>query len=675
MYPFKKTEEEMLEEHIQLQTQNGLDPKVWFGSQDNIVGGLAELLMDSPINDFIHHRFCSIYPRTHSWSHDPFIRVLLFMNFSRLQRMPTVDEAAQTFVLAKDLRLKAPEDIWIPMIPFLTEDALNHWESFAGIEPFSPSTSALSEFVRSLFPMFADVMKDYIGPFEAYSDVYTFYIEPTLDYDCEEAQETLDLPLLEYAPRKNVLPTFDPSSSHCTCGECAFTIQKVQKKTHLFGEQYVALTNASAERDCSALRDLWEPLMAEAEAWMEREGSRVESPIDIFPVFGEDDRLGPSIFDAANDLGIKIGSDLSVGELLRLIVLMHLLSVRPAGDFSSLYVPDVFPKDGIGYLIFPAHDPIAPGSGLQAPELMVPDLDLEVVAGGPWLPDLAGQHLRDTRSKVVLIGPSEEYTISFDKTFYPKYSHPICMPELISGEVPDFLPPRHDITEFRLLQEEPIDYSPDLLIEVSQKGVDGYPLFSVFDTSRLDDYPPDCLAAQLSTTFQERVLQTWWRPSVSLGQKCSHSDLYLKAIRCSLSCEEIILQVQKPSSELLAYMQLLKSESYLRPDVSKTLPQRLRDEMSRRTERLREKGGPFESHHVAFVRCESAEAVLPIVLLAASCGRKVYLINYQECWDCAGFRMLQDNCMVGVAVGTRYITDCSRCLDMKARAADVASTI
>ncbi|KZS97289.1 hypothetical protein SISNIDRAFT_249223 [Sistotremastrum niveocremeum HHB9708] len=236
---------------------------------------------------------------------------------------------------------------------------------------------------------------------------------------------------------------------------------------------------------------------------------------------------------------------------------------------------------------------------------------------------------------------------------------PLCMPILPMSRSPLRLPHRHDLEDpvwHEMSSDHATPYIQNMTVELSRFEHDGFPLFSLWTGDK----------------EKSRSFETWWRPYVSIGQKCDHSDLYGQGIRCSMTCRDTLCQLKGPSPPFSERLEVLRSRLDDEPRLQKDLAQLLLNELDARTGRLKERGGPFERNRAMMVRCNDEDPILPLVLLGASCGRRFYLLHHQECWDCACLRMQEDFCTVGIALGTSRFTTCDACLLDTERAEHIA---
>ncbi|KZT38099.1 hypothetical protein SISSUDRAFT_1033663 [Sistotremastrum suecicum HHB10207 ss-3] len=633
------------------------------------------LLWFNPTTDFIHHRFCPIYP-VHNWAHDPIIRIFLFHTFYVLQRLPTLDEVVSVFVLVQDLKQKMPEDIWVNVLPHIADHGMRKWMAFSYRRPRDRPwrMSTLSAFERSIMVLFADVIrKDWSPhwhqyPFPEFTTVKGFLSNPMLY--TPDAEDILCLPGLPETKVLNELPGIAPST--CSCGRCEFIHGSLRKSPYEFRNRYSSIVSRAQRRACNGLLVAWEDSLQAAETWLEKEVARLESPADIFPFRGGDERLGPVIYDTANQLKLIIGSNFDTPSLLRFVSLLRLRCVPLEIRIESwaLEMLQDIPVDGVGYALFVTR------SISEFPGYMH---EHEIVTSGNWLPQLASNSFSNPRATILHIPVSDDLILLYPELKSEDAIRPFVMPEHPASDEPDTLPRRHDdqdsITFEDVEDEEDADEEPEsveLSIELSEESIDGYPLFSIIGDPYDDTYPALSLAARLSITIPstDQVISTWWRPSIFSGTACEHSDLHSKAIRCSLSSFDILRQYQEYSSSYKDRLEDIRSDPFIdSEDWMREYRTALSEGLNERAECLTLPDGPFARRKAVIVRCSAGESTLPLVILAATCGRKVYMIHAKECWNCAVLKMHHLGCGLGIAIGVRQVETCQDCRRAAERAA------
>ncbi|KZS96752.1 hypothetical protein SISNIDRAFT_547499 [Sistotremastrum niveocremeum HHB9708] len=621
---------------------------------------------------FFHERFCTIYP-VHKWAHDPFIRALLFSLLSGQDTLPSIDQVCAVFVLAKDLRLKTSNDIWDIIVPLLLTSAAQdfksaHWGVVS--RAWAPDIKSLSPFSRSMLLIIIDCTKPGIAraqnrDIDSAIDYYVrlfMHLWDTWILGVDEAWRLPNVGPAALEHQTNNLPRLNTSS--CTCGVCSSVEDRLGKRNVRFRRLYWQLIEEAEERGCSALEEAWDPFLEEAESWLEYLCVRIQSSADIL---GAKRRLGPLIFDSANALRVAIGSNLSTRLLLLLLATIRSPVVyEPIKVLGDLREAAHLSKDYIGYLL------ISRGS----------DLDDEVLVGGDWLPKFDGGNLDEERSEAWMLSKVNNYDV---KCRQLEHIVQLCMPTHPSLDLPWYLPQRHEDLLFEDIDQKELTTAPEdasaeiarVVFEVAYAPIEGFPLFSIKQGYSTSEWTQ---AVKLSTYFSGRLIETAWRPVVFHGRKCPHDDLWQVGNRCSMSTEDVLLQVLPVSEEFAKDLEEFKKEI---PDCTKyggkCWPDEgcccslnanhkeymaardhwqdkyrsfLLEEHNRRTKYLTERSGPFERHIATFIRYPITRQDLlhPLIILSASLGRKVYMLNYQECWDCAAGKMMSLGCGVGIAI-------------------------
>jgi hypothetical protein len=82
---------------------------------------------DEPTEDWVHSRFCSVYP-VHGWAHRSFVRVLLFSAFCGTRTLPNSSQVLAAVHVADRLYRRLPMDIWKYAEHFIIACSLLSWE-------------------------------------------------------------------------------------------------------------------------------------------------------------------------------------------------------------------------------------------------------------------------------------------------------------------------------------------------------------------------------------------------------------------------------------------------------------------------------------------------------------------------------------------------------------------
>ncbi|KZS86770.1 hypothetical protein SISNIDRAFT_461513 [Sistotremastrum niveocremeum HHB9708] len=521
------------------------------------------------------------------------------------------------------MHTKFPEDMWARIVPYMIDKGMKDWENAASAHVFETHNVPLHEmssFHRSLCVIFIDAVSDYVAPFRAFREMSTFCRDPPATE--QGLPETDYVPLPPFLSAEITLPTAQFAPHTCTCNQCRKQVRRFGNEKHIFRFQYAQTIEDARSRSCSALESAWEDFLFQIESWFEGETLRIESPIDPFPIFNDFERLGPAISDACTLSDVIIGGPLSAEELLRAAVTLHLLPAVQARDGPAPDVPKALTLDGVGYLVrSPEAGPVS-------------------FVTGNWLLPLASQDANNRNAKILVLPQSEECSLVTDHLDYPRAIHTLCMPSLGPPE-------SHDLPHFE--------------VYCSDSESDGFSLFSLFDPSKLGEYGVECLALQLSTVYHHRWIRTWWRPTIHLGRKCDHSNLHQIATRCSFTIDDILRQLDPPTELVLEEIGSFRCQKDMDYDAVCRYTDLLRETLGQQTKRLTQRGGAFQRHRAIFVRCDPEEPTESIIFLAASCNRWIYVVDYQECWDCATFEMLQKGCFVAFAFGCRVISTCNHC--------------
>jgi hypothetical protein len=139
---------------------------------------------------------------------------------------------------------------------------------------------------------------------------------------------------------------------------------------------------------------------------------------------------------------------------------------------------------------------------------------------------------------------------------------------------------------------------------------------------------------------------------VRFGRPCDHAHMYHCMTRCSFTGHEILLQVRPTPASLLP-----SAPCVARANSCEEHNDLFHEEHTRSTCRLTEHGGPFG---FCIVSCGDVEGLAdPIILLAGSLGRSVYIFHHRQCLACACSRMRIQGLGLGIVFGTWVIMKCA----------------
>ncbi len=588
--------------------------------------------MDAPIEDWVHCRFCTVYP-VHGWAHCSFARVLLFNAFSSSQRLPTSSQILDAVHVADRLSRRLPPDILGYIEQFVIARSFLVWQECYAIAAWKPVFADLSIEERGMLIIFVGALKwdeaqSWLGidnpPFLI--DVRAFLVNP-LQF-CQGAPDILSLPLLtSESPWNvfNVLPELNPND--CSCGECHIIQSQLPTSLESFRYQYFALTS-SRPHGCTALARAWEPSLTSAENWLDDLVARVESNFALFP-WAEDlgRRMGPAILENANRLGVRVGTDLSDEQLLRFVVMLSV-----ATDAVPPAIPKAPGPFALGYVasIPWAADREEYRSDLAWEHESVTAPDRVLFVNGGWLYDTVGL------SGVSVLHERENLKIVYQTLLPAKFSA-VCMPNFRADFVSLF-PHRHTEGSRSLLSSEsPLEEDMSVTFVLSNLQTDGFPLFSVASpfTDTKFSAPRGALAALIRVEVLGRVIETFWRPDVRQGLPCEHKSAWGCSSRCSPTAIELIQSVlapvrcttlPQPGSSLARELAFTGSN-----DIALGRQQVIREvmeEQARRLAPLLKNGSPLERTRASIVRCGgNTGPVDAMVVLATALRKRVYVLD------------------------------------------------
>ena len=589
---------------------------------------------DLPADEFLHVRYCHTY-RVHGWVHDSLCRILLFNALCGAQQLPPHADATAAVHVARRLASRLGEDIVKYMEPFIVDGALTEWRNAETSSQWAPQFETWSEAERGMTAIFYDAAKldfDVDYP-RAVTTMRHFLIDP-LSY-CPDAADILALPLMSQhparAPPSNTLPPLDPAA--CTCGECALVESRISRDLNAFGHEYASIADGAAVRGCAALARAWEPVLRAAEEWQEALLGRIATDFAAFP-WTYDRRAGPAVLGIANKMRVAVGTHLSVQDLLRFAVALGTTKLDGDGRlFVTAVVMRPLPPGGLGYIS------TTPFAEDREPYRNDGDrMDYVIYAGGGWLDELAGSEVTDADGGIMLLHSTDQLSIEY-YSLNPAAANALCMP-LPTPDFASHLPPAHDAENSTVVAARSagsaggeITYRKSIV--ASNLKSDGFPLLSVLDPG----FPSTrgALAALVRVTLCDgRVVESAWKPAVALGAECEHRAAHGRMACCAPTAADLLRAVARPDDALAAALERNRwdwdflAETEAADKRCRAALRARREEWQRRTARLRGRGCPLERHRACIVRCEADDGPAePIVVLAASLGKKVYVIHHR----------------------------------------------
>ncbi|KAF5387542.1 hypothetical protein D9757_006541 [Collybiopsis confluens] len=659
------------------------------------------MLDDEPTEEFIHSRFCSVY-KMHDWAHQSIIRVLLFNAFCASQRLPVLPKTlSAAFRVADWLTRWLSDDVCHYMEKFIIARSLLVWREKYASQGWDLKFSALSSDERGMLVIFVDVVKwddvqyskDTILS-QILSDIRGFYTHPTRS--CQDGVDIISLPLLtsQHNPGVlNVLPELDINA--CTCGECSLISSRLPTSLQYFRHQYFSVVSSRLDRNhCDALAQTWEPAILAAEEWLDGLVSRVESQFMLFPWTEVlDRRIGPAVLELANALGVRVGMDLSDDQLLRLIVMLSMVE-----DDYPPAVPRSSGPSGLGYVVSlpwaaDREDHCIEEEQGNSSSMKKNSNDRVLFVRGGWLYDTIGL------DGVSVMHERDECTFVFHTFMVPRFLA-VCIPSFRSDSISLF-PSIHTLTTIttegsqvaRLVspqagggggggggeERQKGEDTMVLTLVLSNWKTDVFPLLSVLSTTSNPDTiaPRGALAALIKVDYFGRTVESFWKPDVGQGIPCEHADMRGRATRCSLKASDLFRRILPTASSFgegrdedgistSARAGLNELEFGASGDAASSRQQnmvrKMMDEHARKLEPLTKVGAPLERTRVCIVRCGMKDGpVDAVVVLAASVKKKVYVLNYKECWECAIARMAVQGRSIGVAIDVKHVTVCDQC--------------
>ena len=628
---------------------------------------LFDAFQELPLQDWVHLRFCRTYS-VHGWAHDRLIRSLLFSSFCHQQSLPLPQDVLTAIHVAKRLRIKLTSDIWSLIEPFLLVEGMQEWENLAGQDEWKFEFGAMGRGARGMMLIFADAASDsrlinpdsiFVSEPPAFHTVFSFLTHPAIH--CPAELDIIDTVSVERGLSVVFdFPELDPAT--CICGKCVRAHLHLQENLDDFQLQYLSLMAGSESRgSCDALERAWDPLMTKAEQWMDTFINRIECVFDLFP-FVSERRLGIAIMDVSFKLHLKIGAHLDTSQLLLFVSYLRFCHVSQ----DSFITPPATMSDTSNDFAF-----ITPADPNDRDSV-----DVLSTAGG-WLYDIAGGGLDDQDATIFFIPNSDTFKIRYLSTCILDIQ-PVRMPRMELRALVTF-PPEHAMLDAPEVPSPDSsiphdDHAEPIVVDLSEDSTHGFPILANSDSHDSPGYSTrnttyGGYGAQISTSFSNRIIRTWWKPQVEVGRPCPHASAYGRMTRCSLTSKQVLLQIRPSAIDpLTARWAGVRSGFGQQAEGIETLTiffQHQKDVTALLTERQ----GPFERGRLCIVRCGNEEGpVDPLIILAASLGLKTYILHFRECWNCACSRMVERRCALGVVTATKVVTKCAHCVVADRRA-------
>ncbi|KAK0490102.1 hypothetical protein EDD18DRAFT_1358738 [Armillaria luteobubalina] len=603
------------------------DDSYAFEINNGMATPIYEVRFDGPLDDWIHDRFCVMYP-VHGWAHNSFVRVVLFNLFCSTQSFPEERDIISAIHIADCLYQKYPLEVILYMQPFIIARSLLLWKENFERQRWVTNFSEWTRRQRGMALIFSDpvkwdmeqnVMDVELGVFR---EVREFLFDPLIS--CQHVGDILSLPLLSDSHRlsEEELPSLD--FSECTCGECVSIYSSFSPSLQTFHQHYYFVAESRPD-GCTAWVDAWEPVLQEAEDWFGELTSRIESQFMLYPILDEQ-RAGPAVLEVCRRMGINVGADISDAELLRFLVALATIgdyrpestTARSSMAASSVTLPVPPGDSGLGYMV---QRPWADDREEYHDAESRADHVLFVTGG--WLYDLVGI------DGITLLHSREDVSISH-RTLFPGKISVICMPTF-RPEFPGLLPQRHDEEEMQTL-DFPRDYDDGdqghTCIFLSNFKGDGFPLLSVLDKGSTT--PRGAVAAFIQVHVRGRIVETAHRPVVKCGSTCEHRERWGCMTHCAFTSYEILERVRPPGDGELSTRitaEIFASERSLVGQEAYILRRRMQV-ISDRLVKLVEAGSPLERNRACIIRCGARDGPIdPVIVLAASLKKKVYVIH------------------------------------------------
>jgi len=428
--------------------------------------------------------------------------------------------------------------------------------------------------------------------------------------------------------------------------------------------KYLAMSVSDGRGACRALESAWDPLLTKAEKWVATLTERIDSPFTDFFPFVTERRLGISVIEVLIKLYFQIDRHLDTRQLLRFLTYLRYRHVSQ----SSIVEPSEITQDEFAY-VTPAEDD--------------DDSQHVISTAGGWLYDSSGGGLDDQASTIHFIPRSDSFNIRYLSNVDDDIKA-IRMP-LMEFTGPIFMPPDHtalDAPEAQSSLLPRLSSTGPITMDLSWNSIHGFPLLCDGQSDKnpcftaRNEVLDDKYGAQISISFANRLYRTWWRPRVEVGRSCPHKDDYHRVTRCSLTSNQVLLQV-KPKEDPLSdhWLQTEDGANDEAVQARKTGAVFFQHHKEI-TSFLTEQQAPFERGRLRIVRCGEEEGpVDPLIILGASLGMKAYIFYFKECWNCACTRMRAQRCTLGIVIGTKVVTKCIHCKESDRRVDRIISEL
>ncbi|KAK0205941.1 hypothetical protein DFS33DRAFT_544920 [Desarmillaria ectypa] len=634
-----------------------------FEVHDGMAAPIYEVVFDGPLEGWIHERFCAVYP-VHGWAHNSFARILLFNAFCSTQSFPEERDIVSAIHIADRLCQKYPLEVILYMQPFVVARSLLLWKENFEHKPWVTNFSEWTRRQRGMALIFSDPVKWDMEQnvmdveLKIFREVRQFLFDPLRS--CQHVGDILSLPLLSEPQRPSEGELLSLDFSGCICGECASIYSSFSPSLQTFHQHYYFVTESRPD-GCTAWVDAWEPILEEAEDWFGELTSRVESQFMLYPIL-DAQRAGPAVLEVCRRMGIDVGADISDADLLRFLVALTTIGDdRPDSTTTrlpattSVSLPVHRGDSGLGYVV---KRPWADDREEYLDDLEESPVDHVLFVTGGWLYDLVGI------DGVTLLHSREDVSISYHTLFPGKFSA-VCMPSF-RPDFPGWVPQLHDEEELQTV--DPIRVNDDgdqghMSIFLSNLKSDGFPLLSVLDKGSTT--PRGAVAVFIQVRVAGRVVETAYRPVVRCGRACEHREQWGRMTHCARTSYEVLERVLPPSDDELstsADSNILESEISAAGQEAYILRKRMQV-ISDRLVKLSEAGALLERNRACIIRCGARDGPIdPIIVLAASLKKKIYVIHRSECWDCAVSMMQEFDCTVGLAEDVKVVKCCRDCL-------------
>jgi hypothetical protein len=183
--------------------------------------------------------------------------VVLFDPFCHRQIFPSSRDILIVTHVARRLRLRLGDDICSLIEHDILTEGMQEWSCSVGNTRWAPAFNDMTKDERGMMVIFIDVTRESSDPHTimdlgsvAFQEAKSFLTNPAAH--CPEQADVIDVASIEGPPTRGPpfdIPNMEPDN--CICGKC------------------LAMSSSVDRNGCDALEMMWNPLLNEAEQWVD----------------------------------------------------------------------------------------------------------------------------------------------------------------------------------------------------------------------------------------------------------------------------------------------------------------------------------------------------------------------------------------------------------------------